>query len=150
MKRRIKEKIEASRTDILERLEQRFKPVLALNGKVNINTLDDFVPYLLAILLNVDFYHNENKEMRSFGADDVMPSQIEISNNRIAYWGIIYWLSTPKDYKCYNGFQDPFYAVFEFSENEIEIKEMYFGDHDNNKLHSPNWTQIKIDWMYEL
>ncbi|WP_306643027.1 hypothetical protein [Sanyastnella coralliicola] len=134
-------------------LSALFTPLLDSNGIVDLNEIENQsgMAYSMALLLGKLLLLENDKDLRRFGADDVVPLKIEISENqRLAYWGQIYWLALPEDHRCHRSYQDPFYALFEVTDDQLEIKELSFGDLDRTDLDSDQWVEQKMNWMYEM
>ena len=107
--------------------------------------------YLLALIINCKFSSSDDKQSRSFGADDIIAIQLEVDNNEILkYWGKINWLSKPKDHECYKSYQDPFYGELKLNNNGLEIEKAMFGDFDKTDLEGLHWIETEMNWMYDL
>lgn len=119
---------------------------------LNLKQQNDLAVWL-AFLINHKFCNCEEKYYRSFGADDVIPLKILVNEKSIIqYWGKIYWLSIPKNYECFRGYQDPFYGEFKISDQELEIIEILFGNYAKTDLDDMTWINRPdtIEWMHEL
>ena len=139
----------------LESITEILKPFFSQNGTVDLGKIENQIEdlsVLFAFLSNSQLLLSNNKELRQFGADDIMPIQIQIEMNSILkYWGKIYWLSIPKNHKTYRSqLKDPFYCELELSNGSLKIKQMLFGDYDASNLDSVTWIKENIEWMFEI
>ena len=137
----------------LKKVNEIINPLFENNGTIDLSNLDrkNDLEYLLALILNCKFVSNEDKNIRSFGADDVIVLQLEVENNKfLKYWGKINWLSKPNEHECFKSYQDPFFALFKLDNNDIEIVETMFGDYDKNDLDGQYWIESDMDWKYEI
>ncbi|WP_299678909.1 hypothetical protein [uncultured Dokdonia sp.] len=133
----------------LDKISDIISPLFKNNGKADLLNLDkrEDLEDFLALLFNC----NLSSHSQSFGADYIIALQIEVENNKLLhYWGKINWLGVPSGHECHNSFQDPFYALFKFENNHIELVKAMFGDYDKNDLDSRSWIYSEIDWMYDL
>ena len=121
-----KKKRENKTDEYLEKIKELIKALSLQNGFVDV-TKDDKkadLAYVLALLLNQYFASCEDKEIRNFGADRVRLVKLQAKEkNFLCYWGIINWLSTPKEHKCYRSFRDPFYALFQLENEQLQLIE---------------------------
>jgi hypothetical protein len=138
---------------ILDKMSEIISPLFKNNGQVDLANLEkkSDLAYLLALAINTKFEASEDKISRGFGADNVIALKLEIKENKfLTYWGKINWLSTPNSHACFKSYQDPFYALFKFENNQVEIVEAMFGDYDKNDLDSQHWIGSDMNWMYDL
>lgn len=114
------------------------------------NELDDDISYSLANLLTLQMTLSLGDS--SFCADSVIESQVMIDkNNVIKFWGYVYWLQTPPDYKVNKSGKDPFYCKFCSKEEDFSILQMSFGDYNLlniTKYH--NWFELEMDWIWSF
>lgn len=139
--------------ELLDKVSGILNPLFKNNGLVNLSNLDrkSDLEFLLAVLLNTKFASTEDKNGRSFGADDVIALKLEVEGNRyLKYWGKINWLSKPNDHECFRSYQDPFYGLFKFENSQLEIVEAMFGDYDKNDLDGQYWIESEMNWMYDI
>ena len=130
-------------------IRKTLDPFMELNGIIKLPVdIENEIAYLLAMTINCEFTLSNN-EIAQFGADDIMPIQIIKENNRLNYFGKIFWLSTPKNHKCFN-FQDPFYGEFEIINDTLQVIIMKFANFEIIDLHNKNWINNEVDWMYEI
>lgn len=137
----------------LKKVGKVINPLFDNNGEVDLTNLErkGDLEYLLALVLNCQLVSSEDKNERSFGADDVIALKLEVEENRyLKYWGKINWLSKPKNHECFRSYQDPFYGLFKFEHNQLEIVETMFGDYDKNDLDGQHWIESKMNWMYVI
>jgi hypothetical protein len=137
----------------LKKVGEIINPLFGNNGQVDLTNLErkGDLEYLLALILNCKFVSSEDKNERSFGADDVIALKLEIEGNKyLKYWGKINWLSKPNDHECFKSYQDPFYGLFKLDNNQIEIVEAMFGDYDKNDLDGRYWIENEMNWMYDI
>ncbi|GAA3523488.1 hypothetical protein GCM10022393_42940 [Aquimarina addita] len=145
-----------SKNDLIEYLNNILniiKPLFNKNGIVDLSKVSKKadLEFILALLLNSKFISSEDKNGRSFGADDVIALKLEIEGNRyLKYWGRINWLSKPNDHECHKSYQDPFYGLFELKNNRLELNEAMFGDYDKNDLDGNHWIESYMNWMYDI
>ncbi|MEM7424824.1 MAG: hypothetical protein AAF441_01925 [Pseudomonadota bacterium] len=139
--------------ELLHKFSAITHPLFANNGIVDLSNLEkkSDLEYILALVLNSKLASSKDKNGRRFGADDVIALKLEIEGNRfLKFWGKINWLSKPKDHKCFRSYQDPFYGLFRFENNQFEIVQAMFGDYDKNDLDGQYWIETEMNWMYEF
>ena len=152
-KKKWKDNVDENLLKHLSKVSKILIPLFKNNGKVDLLNLDkkSDLEYLLALILNCRFVSSEDKNGRSFGADDVIAVQLEVENNEfLKYWGKINWLSKPNDHECHKSYQDPFYGLFKLENNHIEIVETMFGDYDKRDLDGQYWIESEMNWMYDV
>ena len=152
-KKKWKDNAEQNLHKHLSKVSEIMNPLFVNNGEVDLTNFKKKgdLEYLLALVLNCKFVSSEDKNERSFGADDVIALRLEVENNKLLkYWGKINWLSLPNDHDCYKSYQDPFYGLFKLDNNRIEIVEAMFGDYDKNDLDGQHWIDSEMNWMYDL
>ena len=140
-------------TEYLFKVEKIVRPIFKNNGGFDLSNFDEKgdMEYLLALIINCKFSSSDDKQSRSFGADDIIAIQLEVDNNEILkYWGKINWLSKPKDHECYKSYQDPFYGELKLNNNGLEIEKAMFGDFDKTDLEGLHWIETEMNWMYDL
>ncbi|MFS4445588.1 hypothetical protein [Maribacter sp. 2307UL18-2] len=138
---------------LYEEIGEIINPLFIKNGEVDLSKLHKKgnLEYLLALLLNSKFVSSENKNVRSFGADDVIALKLEVEKNSVLkYWGKINWLSKPNGHKCFRWYQDPFYGLFKLENNKLKLVKGMFGDYDKNDLDGQYWIASEMNWMYDL
>lgn len=139
--------------EILDKMGEIIFPLFKNNGQVDLANFEkkSDLAYVLALALNTKFEASDDKITRSFGADNVIALKLEVKENKfLTYWGKINWLSTPNHHECFKSYQDPFYALFKYENNQVDIVEAMFGDYDKNDLDSQNWMTSDMNWMYDL
>lgn len=137
----------------LEDVKQIIEPYFQVNGKINMSNFEEKndLSHLLALIINCEFIADDSKEISSFGADDIIPLQLEIvDHTRLKYWGKISWLTKPKEHLCYRSFQDPFYCELKSNHQELVIEKMMFGNYDKIDLDGLYWIGAEVNWMYEF
>ena len=152
-KKKWKDKADGNLLEYLDKVSEIINPLFSNNGEVDLSNLDkkSDLEYLLALILNSKFASSEDKNRRSFGADDVIALQLEVENNKfLKYWGKINWLSKPNDHECHKSYQDPFYGLFKLDNNRTEIVEAMFGDYEKKDLDGRYWIESEMNWMYDL
>lgn len=87
-----------------------------------------------------------------FCVDDVLPRYAIVKDGDLfKCWGIIYWLSVPKDYKINKSGEDPFYSEFRINKEEVELVTVCCGDSkllDVGKM--SNLYDLEFDWIYQF
>ncbi len=139
--------------EILDKMSEIISPLFNHNGQIDLSNLKEKndLEYLLALALNTKFDAIEDKISLSFGADNVIALNLEVKENKfLTYWGKINWLSKPNHHECFKSYQDPFYALFKFENNQVEIIEAMFGDYNKNDLDGQHWIASDMNWMYDL
>ncbi|WP_420574026.1 hypothetical protein [Kordia sp.] len=133
-------------------LFESLKPYFAFSGKLDLSVNDPSAENAdtLARILNATCkLANDNNSM--FGADGILAQQVIVEENKILkYWGKIFWLITPSNHISYKPSLDPFYGEFQLKDNEIQILNLKFGDHNCTNLDKVWWFDVTLDWLYEF
>lgn len=129
------------------------KPYFNFNGKIDLSQYDPTyeTSNTLAGMLDCQIALKDANNAIYFCADDILAKQIIIEeNNMIKFWGIVYWLETPKDYEINKTGQDPFYAEFKLKNGVVSIIKMKCGDYNLTNLDKVWWFDLDLNWIFEL
>ena len=145
--------------DVLNTLIASLKPILSSYMEREEDDLIDFgnepfheaLSYKLGAMLNLQInIHDE--AANQFCVDSIIPRVGMVSEGgRFTCWGIIYWLSTPKDYPINKSGKDPFYCAFESDNGQLRLLSMCCGDYNLTNVDKYYLLhQVDFDWIFSF
>lgn len=136
----------------IQELLPHLKPLFKTLGKVDLNKNDptNEICSSLASLLQRKIYL-EDEDCGNLCADDIITKQIIIEKNGLMkFWGIIYWLHSPKDYLINKSGLDPFYMQLRLVDSQLEIERIACGDYEQTNINRIWWYDLDLDWIYDF